>query len=90
LADQTRSADDPDFELLALAVFNCDCFRLHSLDDAGNRRVLEPLVDSGDAFLRPASVKGRTGLRACFMNLRTTEADVDFIVERLATLAAQS
>jgi glutamate/tyrosine decarboxylase-like PLP-dependent enzyme len=79
----------PDFELLAPVVFNCVCFRLHSLDDAGNRRVLKQLVDSGDAFLGPASVKGRTGLRACFMNLRTTEADVDFIVERLATLAAQ-
>jgi hypothetical protein len=46
-------------------------------------------VDSGDAFLGPASAKGRTGLRACYMNLRTTEADVDFIVERLATLAGQ-
>jgi aromatic-L-amino-acid decarboxylase len=79
----------PDFELLAPVVFNCVCFRLRSLDDAGNRRVLKQLVDSGDAFLGPASVKGRTGLRACFMNLRTTEADVDFIVERLATLAAQ-
>mgnify|MGYP002654690893 CR=1 FL=1 len=79
----------PDFELLAPVVFNCVCFRLQSLDDAGNRRVLKQLVDSGDAFLGPASVKGRTGLRTCFMNLRTTEADVDFIVERLATLAAQ-
>jgi len=79
----------PDFELLAPVVFNCVCFRLNALDDAGNRRVLKQLVDSGDAFLGPASVKGRTGLRACFMNLRTTEADVDFIIERLATLAAQ-
>ena len=79
----------PDFELLAPVVFNCVCFRLNRLDDAGNRRVLKQLVDSGDAFLGPASVKGRTGLRACFMNLRTTEADVDFIIERLATLAAQ-
>ena len=79
----------PEFELLAPVVFNCVCFRLRSQDDAGNRRVLKQLVDSGDAFLGPASVKGRTGLRACFMNLRTTEADVDFIVERLATLAAQ-
>lgn len=54
-----------------------------------NCRLLKQLVDSGDAFLEPASVKGRTGLRACFVNLRTTEADVDSITERLATLAAQ-
>jgi aromatic-L-amino-acid decarboxylase len=78
----------PGFELLAPVVFNCVCFRLANLDDDGNRRVLRELVDSGDAFLGPASVKGRTGLRACFMNLRTTEADVDFIIERLASLAA--
>jgi hypothetical protein len=34
-------------------------------------------------------VKGRTGLRACFMNLRTTEADVDLILDRLGTLAGE-
>jgi glutamate/tyrosine decarboxylase-like PLP-dependent enzyme len=77
----------PDFELLAPVVFNCVCLRLKALDDAGNRRVLKQLVDSGDAFLGPALVKGRTGLRTCFMNLRTTQADVDFIIDRLAALA---
>lgn len=77
----------PGFELLAPVVFNCVCFRLSGLDDAGNRRVLKDLLDSGLAFLGPASVKGRTGLRACFMNLRTTEADVDLILDRLVTLA---
>lgn len=79
----------PDFELLAPVVFNCVCFRLANLDDDGNRRVLRELVDSGAAFLGPASVKGRIGLRACFMNLRTTEADVDFIIERLASIAVK-
>jgi aromatic-L-amino-acid decarboxylase len=79
----------PDFELLAPVLFNCVCFRLYAPDEAGNRRVLKQLVGSGDAFLGPASVKGRTGLRASFMNLRATEADVDFIIDRVATLAAQ-
>lgn len=77
------------FELLAPVVFNCVCFRLTALDDASQRRVLKALVDSGAAFLGPASVKGRTGLRACFMNLRTTEADVGLILDRLAQLALQ-
>ncbi|MBL8515274.1 MAG: aspartate aminotransferase family protein [Betaproteobacteria bacterium] len=75
------------FELLAPVVFNCVCFRLRALDDAGNRRVLKSLVDGGDAFLGPASVKGRNGLRACFMNLRTEHSDVDFILDRIQTLA---
>jgi aromatic-L-amino-acid decarboxylase len=76
-----------DFELLAPVVFNSVCFRLRRLDDAGNRRVLKALVDGGDAFLGPANVKGRIGLRTCFMNLRTSEVDVDFILDRLQALA---
>lgn len=76
------------FELLAPVTFNCVCFRLSRLDDAANRRTLQALLDSGTAFLGPASVKGRTGLRACFMNLRTTESDVDLILDRLGELAA--
>jgi glutamate/tyrosine decarboxylase-like PLP-dependent enzyme len=83
-----RIAARRDFELLAPVVFNCVCFRLSGLDDDGNARVLKALVDSGDAFLGPAMVKGRSGLRTCFMNLRTTQADVDFIIERLSALAA--
>jgi glutamate/tyrosine decarboxylase-like PLP-dependent enzyme len=79
----------PAFELLAPVVFNCVCFRMKALDDEGNRLVLKQLVDSGDAFLGPASVKGRTGLRVCFMNLRTEASDVDFIIERLAAMTAQ-
>jgi glutamate/tyrosine decarboxylase-like PLP-dependent enzyme len=78
----------PDFELLAPVVFNCVCFRVADLDAAGNRRALQALVDSGTAFLGPALVKGEVGLRACFMNLRTTEADVDMILDWLADFAA--
>lgn len=80
----------PDLELLAPVVFNCVCFRVKALDATGNLRVLKQLVDSGDAFLGPASVRQQTGLRACFMNLRTTEADVDFIIERVAALASSA
>jgi aromatic-L-amino-acid/L-tryptophan decarboxylase len=75
--------------LMAPVAFNCVCFRLTGLDDAGNRRVLDTLVQSGVAFLGPASLKGRIGLRACFMNLRTTEADVDLILDTVTALAAE-
>jgi hypothetical protein len=34
-------------------------------------------------------VKGRSGLRACFMNLRTERSDVDFILDRLQALAGE-
>ncbi|MCX6606385.1 MAG: pyridoxal-dependent decarboxylase [Acidobacteria bacterium] len=79
----------PAFELLAPVVFNCVCFRLSALDAAANRRVLTALLDSGTAFLGPASVKDTTGLRACFMNLRTTRADIDRILDHLEHLASQ-
>ena len=77
-----------DLELLAPVTFNCVCFRVRRLDHAGNRTVLRQLVDSGEAFLGPASVKGRTGLRACFMKLRTRHQDIDFILDRTGDIAA--
>jgi aromatic-L-amino-acid/L-tryptophan decarboxylase len=77
------------FELLAPVGFNCVCFRLAHLDDAGNRMVLKRLVASGTAFLGPASVRGRFGMRACFMNLRTTPRDVALIMSEIARLGEQ-
>jgi aromatic-L-amino-acid decarboxylase len=77
----------PEFSLLAPVVFNCVCFRLTALDDAGNLRALRQLADSGTALLGPALVSGQPGLRACFMNLRTAESDVDLILDQLAQIA---
>jgi glutamate/tyrosine decarboxylase-like PLP-dependent enzyme len=88
MGDVARRREE--FELLAPVVFNCVCFRLAGLDDAGNRAVLKRLVDGGTAFLGPASVKGRIGLRACFMNLRTTRADVEIIMDEIARLGREA
>ena len=74
-------------KLIAPVTLNCVCFRLRGRGDAANRTALQRLVQSGKAFLGPASVKGVIGMRACFMNLRTTRKDVDYIVEELETLA---
>lgn len=87
MGDVARRREE--FELLAPVVFNCVCFRLAGLDDAGNRAVLKRLVDGGTAFLGPASVKGRIGLRACFMNLRTTQADVELIMDEIVRLGRE-
>jgi glutamate/tyrosine decarboxylase-like PLP-dependent enzyme len=77
----------PAFELLAPVTFNCVCFRRRDWGAAGQRRMLQALLDSGTAFLGPALVKGQAGLRACFMNLRTTTEDVDVILDSLESLA---
>jgi aromatic-L-amino-acid decarboxylase len=73
----------PELELLAPVVFNCVCFRLKHLDDRGNQKALKRLLENGTAFLGPASVRGRSGIRACFMNLRTSEEDIDLIMNEL-------
>ena len=77
----------PEFELLTPVVFNCVCFRLVGISDDENKAILKRLVDNGTAFLGPASLNGRFGFRACFMNLRTSENDVELIMDELAALA---
>lgn len=76
-----------EFELLAPVTFNAVCFRVASLDDDANRRVLRRLVEGGTAFLGPATVKGRFAMRACFMNLRTRPSDVDAIMADILRLS---
>jgi glutamate/tyrosine decarboxylase-like PLP-dependent enzyme len=69
--------------MLAPVTFNCVCFRLDGLDDEGNRSALVRLIESGVGFLGPVNVKGKIGLRACFMNLRTSKDDIDLILAEL-------
>jgi glutamate/tyrosine decarboxylase-like PLP-dependent enzyme len=49
--------------------------------DALNRALLERLNASGEAFVSNAVVGGRFLLRACIVNFRTSEADVDALPE---------
>jgi len=49
--------------------------------------VLRRLVESGTAFLGPASVKGRFAMRACFMNLSTQPPDVELIMSEVLRLS---
>lgn len=82
-----RISSAPELELMAPVNFNAVCVRCSDLDDTQNERLLARLVSGGKAFLGRASVKGRFCLRACFMNLRTTRADVDIIIDELITLS---
>jgi aromatic-L-amino-acid decarboxylase len=82
-----RIEEEPDLELLAPVEFTAVCFRHCRLDDGGNQRLQQDIVDSGLAFLGPARVGGVTGIRACFTNLRTRERDIDEIVPGIVELA---
>jgi aromatic-L-amino-acid decarboxylase len=79
----------PAFELLAPVSLSAVCFRLRDRDEAANRRLLQLLTDEGSALLGPVSLHGRFGLRACVANYRTSEADIDLLLERLTALAEE-
>jgi aromatic-L-amino-acid decarboxylase len=71
----------PELELAMPVTLTAVCFRARGLDDEAQARLLRDLVESGVALLGPARVKGRFCLRACMTNLRTSEADVDRVVD---------
>jgi glutamate/tyrosine decarboxylase-like PLP-dependent enzyme len=85
---------EPDLELLAPARFGICCFRLHppGLDDAVAldelNEVVNSRVNSAGRFLFSSTrVNGVFSLRVCTHNWRTTEADLD---ELLETVLAES
>jgi aromatic-L-amino-acid decarboxylase len=55
------------------------------LDDL-NQAILAELQAGGDLFLSNAVVRGRYLLRACIVNFRTTEADIDAVPELVVKL----
>jgi len=56
------------------------------LDDI-NQAVLTRIEKSGQAFLSNAVVNGKYALRACIVNFRTSEADIDGLLPLIAGLA---
>jgi L-2,4-diaminobutyrate decarboxylase len=81
----------PDFEALHEPASNILCFRWTgsgSLDaerlDALNLRLREAFNRSGEGWITTTLLAGRRVLRATIMNPRTTAADVERLLERLA------
>ena len=57
--------------------------------DALNKEVMERVQAGGEAFVSGTTIGGRFALRACVLHDRTTEADVDALVE-IARRAGES
>ena len=55
-----------------------------------NQELLSRVERSGDAFLSNAMVNGRFALRACIVNFRTSQADVEALLPLLARLGAEA
>jgi aromatic-L-amino-acid/L-tryptophan decarboxylase len=56
------------------------------LDDL-NERVMTELQREGDAYLSNARVRGRFSLRGCVLNYRTTERDMEILLEDVRRVA---
>jgi len=80
---------EPGLELMAPAPLTAVCFRIKDATEADHAAVLTRLVEEGTAFLIPARINGRPGIRACVTNYRTTHADIDLIVARLSDITRQ-
>jgi glutamate/tyrosine decarboxylase-like PLP-dependent enzyme len=83
----TSIAGHPDLELLAPVGLSAVCFRNKgsqaSTDEELNnlnRDLLQRVVRRGRIYLSNAILRGKFCLRACLVNHRTTEADVDSVV----------
>ena len=87
----------PDFERMADGPLSIVCFRYAPPDlrgkeerlDAINKAAMERIQSGGEAFVSSTMLRGRFALRACVLHDRTTEADVDALVE-IARRAGES
>jgi glutamate/tyrosine decarboxylase-like PLP-dependent enzyme len=90
-----RVDEAPDLERLADVPLCLVCFRaappgVAEADlDALNRRVGAELLADGRVFAGLTSYDGKAALRPAIVNWRTTEADIDLLVEVVRELAAR-
>lgn len=87
LADSIRSTSQ--LEVLAPVELSAVCFRYCTSQDADelNAAILRRVIENGRVYLSNAVVSGRFALRACFVNHRTTPADVALIVPEVLEAA---
>lgn len=87
-----KIAATPELEILAPVELSAVCFRYRKGADlnALNAAILKRVVQRGRVYLSNATVKGKFALRACFVNHRTTDSDVDAIVEEVLAAATEA
>jgi glutamate/tyrosine decarboxylase-like PLP-dependent enzyme len=78
----------PDFELLSDGPISVTCFRYHPAGvadlDAFNRRVMDIVQRKGDVYMTSTQLNGVFTLRANIINFRTSESDLDFLLDAVA------
>lgn len=77
----------PGWEIVTPAQMAIVCFRYASASDAAHLRLVQELIRDGFALITSTILRGRTVLRMCPINPRTTEADVEEALRRLDQFA---
>ena len=78
------------WEIVTPAQMGIVCFRYSALDDAAHLRLVQTLLEDGFALITSTILRGRTVLRTCSINPRTTEADIQASLERLDSFARRA
>jgi len=82
----------PALELLAPVELSTVCFRYRPAPGTAvlnelNAQLLQQVIERGRVYLSNASINGQFALRACFVNHRTSDADVATIVPEVLAAA---
>jgi glutamate/tyrosine decarboxylase-like PLP-dependent enzyme len=86
-----RIAATPYLRLLAPVRLNVVCFTLAGDPTAEQvDAAMRAVAETGDAFVTPTVYAGTPGLRAAFSNWRTTEEDVDRVLDALARACGEA
>ncbi|HEX6907198.1 MAG TPA: pyridoxal-dependent decarboxylase [Terriglobales bacterium] len=96
-AQRLAAAVDADerLERVAPVELSAVCFRYRgAARDEGkldqlNRATLRRVIERGRVYLSNASIRGKFALRACFVNHRTSDADVDAVVQEVLAAGAE-
>ena len=85
----------PQLERLAPVELSAVCFRFRGeSQDEGhlgslNQAILKRVIERGRVYISNASIRGKFALRACFVNHRTADGDVDAVVPEVLAAAAE-
>lgn len=85
----------PQLELAAPVELSVVCYRWRQRGlapeelDRINAAILQRVVARGRVYISNATLRGRFSLRACIINHRTTEADLDALIEEVMAAAQE-
>lgn len=85
---EARLREMPNWEIVSPAQTAVICFRHRGSDDAAHACFVDAMLKDGFALATSTVLRGRTVLRMCTINPRTTESDVELTLEKLDSLAS--